>query len=963
MTSATESALNSDTAFGFMDAHTASMQLYNPVLIENENENTMLYAILKEMRRSNRFDFSVAFVAPSALALLKQHLLDFTGTGRIVTGTYLGFNSPEVFRELLALDNIEVLIYPDHKGSFHAKGYIFEQDEITTAIVGSSNLTRGALLENKEWNLRFSAMPGGDITGQLKQAVDRQIRDAVPLTQEWLEEYHAQYVAPVRTPGSRLGGASADLDRFGRGEIIANSMQQEALESLSDLRNSGARRALVISATGTGKTILAALDVKSAAAKHMLFVVHREQILDRAMADFRRVLGGDSSDYCKFSGNEKRLDARYVFATVQSLARSDVLSAIQRDTFDYVLIDEVHRAGAETYRQIIEWFTPTFLLGMTATPERMDGFDIFQLFDYNVAYEIRLARALEDKMLVPFSYFGVTDYVNASGVTVEDSTDLAKLVATERVRHLVEKLTVYGHTGQVKGLMFCSRNDEARELSALLNEQRVNGRQLRTIALSGADSILARDQAVDRLEAGELDYIISVDVFNEGIDIPAVNQIVMLRQTKSAIIFTQQLGRGLRKCPGKDHLRVIDFIGNYKNNYLIPIALSGDSSLNKDVIRKRLIRADTAGTVAGVSSISFDRVSSKRVLDSLAAVSLNSLANLKRAFFDMSARIGTTPKLYDFARFDAIDPVVMATKEKNYWRFQYKVKAAPSGPSLSQEGYLNFLSGELLNGKRPHELVLLNALIQGERVTEKELANIYSRFGLDSSSALENTVVSILALSFFTQTRREAYGSQPLIDFHKGVYTLSAGFEAELNEDSFFTSEVEDLIRTGLFLSRHRYNGSGHLLVGERYSRSDVCRLLNWSSDQYSTMYGYKIDEMSGTCPIFVTYAKNVGISASTRYEDEFVDPQTLKWFTRSRRTLSSSEVVTITSGATKLHLFAKKDDAEGRDFYYLGPVHPRDARQETMHSDQGTSLDVVSMMLDLEIPLQPSLYSYFVQS
>ncbi|MFT3943485.1 MAG: DEAD/DEAH box helicase [Ancrocorticia sp.] len=939
-----------------------SEQLFHPRLIINEADNTMLRAIRDELRRSEHFDFSVAFVGTGALGLLKQALYDFKGTGRIITGSYLDFNSPDVFRELLGLENIEVLVHPEDEGGFHAKGYVFRQSESTTAIIGSSNLTRNALLLNKEWNLRFSALPGGDVTRQLASAIDTQATLAIPLTEEWIEEYEKRYVrrAQIR---QTVADATKDIEPRDARPIIPNAMQREALEALDQVRRNGERRAIVISATGTGKTILSALDVREVQPKHMLFLVHREQILDKAMGEFRKVLGGPRSDYGKFVGGQRQLDRKYVFATVQSLSMDRGLMELVQHEFDYVLIDEVHRAGAESYRRLLERLTPEFLLGMTATPERTDEFSIFELFDYNVAYEIRLQKALESNMLVPFNYYGITDYVDAGGNVIDDMSDLRHLVAPERVRYLIEMITRYGFPSNVHGLMFCSRRDEAQELSGLLNLQMVNGRRLRTAVLSGEDSMVIREETVRQLERGELDYILTVDIFNEGIDIPCVNQVVMLRRTKSSIVFTQQLGRGLRKAPGKDHLRVLDFVGNYDSNYLIPIALTGDSSLNKDVIRKKIIQSDSSGAIAGVSSINFDEISRKRILESLAKVKLDSIANLKRAFLDLTQRLGRNPRLLDFARFETADPVVVATKKKNYWELMKGFKAVDIGPSSRQASYLSFLSLELLNGKRPHELVLLRELLAGNSLSQVEFSLLLQNQGLINSRATTDSVARVLSLDFFNGSEKKPYGDAALVRLTSNGYVLDDDFADEYGNNDEFHRQVDDIISAGLFTARHKYQWGSELQIGERYSRKDVCRILNWTSNQQSTMYGYKVDRLSGSCPIFVTYHKDDDVAASTKYEDEFLDPSTLRWFTRSKRTLQSAEVRAIVDHEVPLYVFAKKDDAEGTDFYYLGTATPREAKQEVMQGDEGKSLDVVTMKLDLEKPLNPSLYEYFVNA
>ncbi|TQF65791.1 DUF3427 domain-containing protein [Rhodococcus spelaei] len=975
MAAGIERLLRADTAFGFIDASLPSDQVFQPLLISNEDENTMLRAVRHELHRSQRFVFSVAFVTTGALALLKQALLDFRGKGVIVTSTYLNFNEPDAFRELLTLDGVDIYVHPGVERGFHAKGYLFEHRESTTAIVGSSNLTARALQQNEEWNLRFSALPGGDIVGQLRQAIERQVQRSERLTFEWIDAYERHYQQGRRAFSGDLPFAPEsqvehvlDVDILVGGKahdarILPNAMQVEALEAIDLVRDAGERRAVVISATGTGKTILSALDVRAVGPQRMLFVVHREQILDAAIEAYQRVLGEPVSKFGKFVGSRRELDHKYVFATIQSLSRPENLRAIDPRHFDHVLIDEVHRAGAESYQRVIDHLDPDFLLGLTATPERTDGFNVFELFDFNVPYEIRLQAALEADMLAPFHYYGVTDYVDADGATIEETADLARLVADERVDHLIRAIRMYGHTGDTRGLIFCGRRDEAIELSRLLNQKQVRDTPLRTRTLMGSDSVETRLEVVGELERGELDYILTVDIFNEGIDIPAVNQIIMLRQTQSSIVFTQQLGRGLRKAPGKDHLRVIDFIGNYTNNYLIPIALLGDSSLNKDVIRQKLIRANDAGVISGLSSINFDQVSRDRVLQSLAAVSLDSMKNLKEAFLQLEQRLGEPPRLIDFARFDTVDPVVIATKHRNYWAFLQKLKREDEVLPEPLAEVLNFLSGELLVGKRPHELLLLRELLAGRRLDEHEYRSLLGEQGCVNDDATIESVLRVLSLEFFTATERQKYGDDALVVTGGSRWELSPKITDMLGASPKLGQHVDDIIETGLFVARHRHGWTGELQVGKLYSRKDVCRLLNWKSNEYGTIYGYKVDVASQSCPIFVTYHKADHVSESTQYEDEFLDASTLKWFTRSRRTLQSAEVRSIVENEVPLYLFAKKNDAEGLDFTYLGLAESREPVQEKMPGGSGNMLDVVTMKLALKKPMDESLYRYLVTS
>lgn len=950
----TAARLERDNAFGFLSRHTESEQVFHPVLISNADGNTMVKAITAELRRAASFTFSVAFIETSAISLLKQSLIDFGGRGRLITSTYLGFNSPAAFRELLNMPNTDVFVVQPKHGGFHAKGYLFTHSDSTTAIIGSSNLTSSALIRNQEWNLRFSALPDGDIVSQLTKAVEEQLCVAEPLTSAWINEYEKTWTAPPRNPIAPAQQPALD------GHVTPNTMQAEALEAIRKVRESGEKRAVVVSATGTGKTILAALDVREFAPKRMLFLVHREQILDRAIEEFQRVLNAPASEFGKFVGRTRQLDRRYVFATVQSLARSENLGSIPRDHFDYVLVDEVHRIGASSYQKVIEHLGPDFLLGVTATPERTDDFNVFEMFDYNVPYEIRLQRALEADMLAPFHYFGVTDF-EVDGRVIDDSAQLSRLVAPERVDHICAAIQTYGHAGStVRGLMFCSRKEEAYELSQLLNERQINGRPLRTQVLTGDDSIDAREAAVERLELGRIDYILTVDVFNEGIDIPSVNQVVMLRQTQSSIIFTQQLGRGLRKAAGKDHLIVIDFIGNYTNNYLIPIALFGNTSLNKDSIRRSIIESQESGSISGLSSVNFDQVSKERIFASLASTKLDSMQALKRSITELAHRLGRPPRLIDFARFDTADPVVIANTKDNYWQLLAAVKQEDRAADEDQNAALKFLSRELLSGKRPHELVVLTRLLESTAgLDDGEFATLLRSHGCTTDEATLRSVERILTQEFFTAPQRGQYGA-PLVERHGDRIALTAHARGLLS-DTLFESHARDVIETGLFLARHRNRWASGLEVGMRYSRKDVCRLLNWEKNEEGTINGYKVDRYSATCPIFVTYHKHGEVSASTAYGDEFLNESSMHWFTRSRRTLASAEVRSIVENQVPLHLFAKKDDAEGRDFYYLGRARSSDPKQTKMRGDDGSMLDVVTMTLGIESPIDASLYDYFV--
>lgn len=592
---------------GFIDHKLPSNYSYLPhLLVNNKKENKkVLTTILHSLNKCEAFWFSVAFVTTNGVATLIETLINLEQKGikgKILVSQYLNFTQPEALKRLMQFKNIELKIAIDN--AFHSKGYLFKNKNIYDLIIGSSNLTATALCTNIEWNLKISATPESYIIQNAIKEFYSEFEKAVKVDKHFIENYEILYKKQVDY--SNL--VKKELVLSNQKEIIPNSMQVEALQNIEYLRSQGKNKALLISATGTGKTYLSAFDVKKFNPKKFLFIVHRLNIAKAAMKSYKSIFG-DSVKMGIYSGSERDLEADFIFSTVQTISKEEHLKQFNETYFDYIVIDETHRAGAESYKKIIQYYKPKFLLGMTATPERTDGLDIFKLFDYNIAYEIRLHRALEEDILSPFHYYGVTD-ITVNGEILKDNSDFNLLTSDERIDRIIEKIKLYGYdNGIVKGLIFCSTVQECNSLS-----KGFNSRGLKTISLSGGNSEEERAAAIIKLESNqnELDYLFTVDIFNEGIDIPSVNQIIMLRPTQSAIIFVQQLGRGLRKLDNKEYLTVIDFIGNYKNNFLVPIALYGDTSYNKDTIRKLL--SSGSSFIPGTSTINFDKIAREKIV-------------------------------------------------------------------------------------------------------------------------------------------------------------------------------------------------------------------------------------------------------------------------------------------------------------------------------------------------------------
>lgn len=959
-----EKQLDQSLKYGFIHNIQYKNNLYAPKVLTNNSATGeyVLSEIQNELKKAKSFCINVAFVTTAGIGMLKTQLADFSargGQGKILVSPYLGFNDAAVLYELLKLKNIEVRMTNEEEQS-HAKVYIFNHEQEQAVIVGSSNLTHSALKLNYEWNVKLTSTDNGDfIKRTLSDFADLWEKSDV-LTPAKIEVYEKNRKKLVNTE------ALYETDTYEIKDypvIKPNPMQKEAVAAIAALRHKNAERALVISATGTGKTYLGAFDVKQAKPKRMLFLVHREQILRDAQESFQKVIGFQDEDSCIYKSGMNLSEKRYIFATIQSLSRSENLYQLDSDLFDYILIDEVHHASASSYQKIMDYFTPDFYLGLTATPERTDGQNIYELFHYNVAYEIRLQEALAEEMLTPFLYYGVTEMRKEDGELIDEKEDFSHLVTSERVEHILEKINYYEISSETtRGLIFCSRNQEAAELSAELNKH-----GLRTVALSGMDSQEVREAEVKKLEEGQLDYILTVDIFNEGIDIPSLNQIIMLRNTQSSIVFIQQLGRGLRLFPQKNIVTIIDFIGNYKNNYLIPIALYGDKSFNKDNYRRKLGQHQQ---ISGITTVNFEEVAQKQIFDSITKTKLSSIANLKQEYLDLKNKLGRTPLLFDYYRNRSLDPVVFFedSRFKHYGEVIHKFEANKADYQMTDEGkagMLRMIAFELLNGKRPHELLLLRYLLK-ERKPIKRQAYFeeLDKHNTEHSEKLIQSVERVLTLGFFIGQAKEKYKS-PLIEVEKDTYRLSKPFEDALT-DTIFYELVTDAIKTGL--ARSKKYPAGYTLqgleIGEKYSRKDALRLLLWDKDESSTVYGYRTKHQ--TCPFFINYHKSDEISDTTKYEDAFINESLLHWYSRSNLTTKSAEVQEIIRSDEldiALHIFVKREESEGTDFYYVGPAtYNENSADDHEIGDVGNKAPVVTMDLTLHQPMTYQLFQYLVR-
>ncbi len=953
---------------GFIDKNFHSNRGYLPQILLNDKvtEKKVLSTIIQRLKKCDEFWFSVAFLTTSGVATLINVLDELNQKkvkGKIVVSQYLNFTQPEALKRILQFENIELKIIVD--GAFHAKGYLFKYGELYDLIIGSSNLTASALCSNKEWNLKITATPTSDIIYNAIKEFTSEFKNAISVNAEFISSYETIYKKQFYN--NRI--VKENLIKVIENKVEPNSMQKEALLNIEQLRKQGKDKALLISATGTGKTYLSAFDTKKFNPKTFLFVVHRANIAKAAMKTFKTIFGV-SKTMGLYSGDQKELNNDYIFSTVQTISRDEHIKKFNPNHFDYIVIDETHRAGADSYKIILDYFKPKFLLGMTATPERTDGLDIFKLFDYNIAYEIRLHKAMEEDMLSPFHYYGVTD-ITVDGEILEENSDFSKLISDERIKQIIDKAKFYGcDNGKVRGLIFCSSVEECKMLS-------INFNQLgyKTIALTGDNKEDERASAINRLESDnddKLDYIFTRDIFNEGIDIPKVNQVIMLRPTQSAIVFVQQLGRGLRKTENKEYLTVIDFIGNYSNSYLVPIALYGDTSYNKDSLRK--LMASESNPIPGSSTINFDKISRERIYEAIDSANMQLKKDLVNDYKLLKFRLGRIPMMIDFIEHGSRDPQLYVNYSRYYFNFAMDLEdSLKSLLNEKERKLLELFSNEINNGKRVEESVILKHIIHSQKLNIQLLkSQIENEYGYLLSDETIDSCINNLNFKFVTENKNKKLVSvHEIYDINilkksKQQIIIDEAFLKTLKNSTFF-EYLEDNINYSistfnkLFVKNKFING---FVLYRKYSRKDVFRILNWETNPLAqNVGGYIINSQKTNCPIFVNYHKEESISSSTKYEDGFINNSEFEWMSKSKRTLSSPDVLTIKNykDGLRLPLFIKKNNDEGTDFYFMGDVTPveNSFKQTSMSDDNGKQVSVVKINFSMKYPVEDSIYEY----
>lgn len=991
--------LKSGFETAFIDATINSNLAYKPQFIYNDNKKgqKVFSSIEDELLRCDSFAISVAFITKSGITPLLQTFqeLERRGVpGRILTTDYLCFSDPTALDIIAKLKNVELRMYQTERAGsgFHTKGYIFKKDEEYRFIIGSSNLTQDALTKNMEWNTKLVSASQGEMVSSVLNEFEKlwNAKNHTIGYDEIIESYRKKYeekqLFNKMVAQQKKIAANETIPSVEAYRLQPNSMQIAFINNLLELRRKGVDKALLISATGTGKTYASAFAMRELGFKRVLFLVHRNQIAKQAKASFERVFGSRIKTGL-VSGIRHDYDADFVFATVQTLSKQENLERFPRDYFDACIYDEAHHTSANSYKKIMEYLTPEFTLGMTATPDKrddnMEGRNIYEIFDHNIAYEIRLKQAMEEDLLCPFHYFGITDLavISDEGTTAEEKLENFRyLTSDERVKYVMEQAAYFGHDGdRVKGLIFCSRIEEARELSKKFNEQ-----GWRTIALSGEDSEEKRAEAIERLtmeitseDDNYLDYIITVDIFSEGTDIVEVNQVIMLRPTQSPIVFIQQLGRGLRKASEKEYVVILDFIGNYKNNFMIPIALSGDRSYNKDNIRRYLMEGGRV--IPGASTIHFDEISRKRIFSAIDNANFSDIKLIKENYTNLKNKLGRIPRLLDFDEYGEMDVLRIFDNNSlgSYYKFLVKYeKEYTVRLSEKEEKVIEFVSKKLASGKRVQELYLFKRMITqihgftGSKLFAALKADLEADYGIQMDKNQQDNIVNVMTNEFPAGASKSTYAECVFLQNDvttEGEY-LTSDVLLKMMENKAFYEILNELVTFGI--SRYERDFSNRyadtdLVLYQKYTYEDVCRILNWECNEVPlNIGGYKFDKKTKTFPVFINYDKAEDISDTTKYEDHFTSPSTLIAISKSGRSIESEDVQNFLHAKERgiqVHLFVRKnkDDKISKEFYYLGYMEATGRTEEFVMPN--TEKTAVKIEWKLDEPVREDLYEYII--
>ena len=913
------------------------------LFLTNYSEQTFLDKIKNSLRTCLSFCFSVSFIKRAGLVLLSQDIkaaIERGVKGKLITTIYQNFTDVESLKFFLDLANhpnfechLDYDCFYDEKNyekyGFHSKGYLFDYGVESELIIGSSNITRFALLKNIEWDMMLRVSNDDETLLKAKEEFDILWEKTLPLD-----------IALINKYAQRLNFAIErwDMDyNLASHEIKPNFMQRKALRELNRYRAMGQDKALIVAATGSGKTYLAAFDALNFSPEHLLYIVHEGSILKRSLSTFQTVFGGDVF-MGEYTGEHKDLDASFLFSTNVSMCRS--LELFDKKQFDYIIIDECHHAAADSYKKIIDYFEPEFLLGLTATPERMDNQDVYELFGNNVPYELRLRDALVNELIVPFKYYGIRDdRVDFS--KENERRMISQFVTEDHCEFVVEHIEKHRVPNQkLKALAFCKTVSHAKMMAEALEPF------YKTAYLTGKNDTGERVRAYEDLQSdreGTLEVLCAVDILNEGVDIPGVNMVLFLRPTDSSTIFIQQLGRGLRKFANKAYVTVLDFIGNsYKRSVHIALALG---SLSKGfILEKKLLKSMVKNDFEELGlrdygvSIQIDELSKVEIIKYIESENFNLLKYIKQDYqnFKDFLKTPTYPRHVDYINSDYAPNLLKFMKIKidsrttnSYYGFLKGIGEPVPAFTEEQIGTINYLSS-LLPLVRRHEFLIAKHLIAGA----KTLDELYQLLNSEISGCTKEQIDH--AMVFLSDGKAVSISDK--------VVSLCGAIEPE------FTEFLMDLLDYGLIQYSSRYKDEDMFLLYQDYRQDQALLkiLENPKHNQLGTYYKY------GNMYIFAGLKKDANVHERLNYKDRFVSQDVFQW--ESVANIGAKEEAKQSS-SKQAFIFVRKVKEENGitlPYTFVGVGHLSNPRKN--ESTNGSIL----YDIHLDTPLPNDLYQDF---
>lgn len=885
------------------------------MFLSNESSVTFLDKVLDNLRTCKSFDFCVSFIKKPGLDLMLEEIemaLARGAKGRLITSGYQNFTDILSLKAFLKLqnkyENFSCRFDLDCFGEdgFHTKGYFFVFDDKKEFLIGSSNITLFALKKNKEWDVSVMTDEEGEFEKDANKAFDELWEKTLPLTQEIIDAYYKRLQYAVSSWDMDLVSPDTGI------KIHPNSMQAKALKELARYRNLGLDKSLVVASTGSGKTYLAAFDARNFGAKKLLFVVHRDSILLAAMKTFATVFGS-SRTYGLYNGDNAELDRDFIFASNSMLARH--IDEFDKYQFDYIVIDEVHHAAASTYQKIMKHFKPTFLLGLTATPERMDDKSVYELFGNNVPFDLRLREALENHLVCPFKYYGIRDTLvdyaenNSKSAVVNMINQLASDVHCAFVR---EKIEEYRQKDvKLKAIAFCRNVDHARQMAEQMAKQGYS-----TAYLTGNNTTGEREKAFNDLQSDkeDLEILFAIDILNEGIDIPAVNMVLFLRPTESSIVFLQQLGRGLRLYDGKPYLTVLDFIGNsYDRSALIAKAFgtltpgSGSKGAIAELVR-------SSGPLASLPEVEihFDEESKEEVLKSIEKTNFNTIFFLKQDYENFKAYLGLKKDQYpthmDYLDISvASDLIRFISKFDCYYSFLEAIKVDLPKFENDQIDIMKTLSWYLPLVRKSDYLVI-KALLDGP-LSKDELKRVVLK---DASTSEESYLHSLSFLMDKLYYSRGKY-NKTLLKEEGERYTLTFALD---NKE--FRKWIEDILDYGLARYDAEFVAGKELL--HLYGAYDATKIFVALNSNCTNRPG-GVNYTEKGLVITITLQKEDSIETHLKYEDRFLSDLTLQWESQTGTTLSNAKGKRLLKEKRAMVFVRRsaKENGEAASYTYIG--------------------------------------------